>query len=148
MILDRVASLSLISTTAGNKATSPVSLVSYRVFATFVMVALVTQISGVKMFARLFFVKDARSMIRIVVNGLYPQSYLEAPDEMGREETNRDRLEKVRVGRFFMSFPGGKQALFDVCCISKRVQQEFMARYEITRKQPLSGRLSQTFAAL
>jgi hypothetical protein len=47
------------------------------------------------MFAKLFFVRDAKTMINIVIEGLYPAHYLDSKDEKGNEGTNRQRLEKV-----------------------------------------------------
>lgn len=49
------------------------------------------------MFSKLFFVKDPENMVRIVIEGLYPASYLDAPDDRGSETTNRDRVVKVRL---------------------------------------------------
>lgn len=48
------------------------------------------------MFSRLFFVKDPENMVRIVIEGLYPEPYLSQPDEFKKESTNRQRLVKVR----------------------------------------------------
>ena len=54
-----------------------------------------TQLTGLLMFAKLFFVRDTQSMMKIVIAGLYPEHYLEAPDVKGSDGKNRDRLEKV-----------------------------------------------------
>lgn len=49
------------------------------------------------MFAKLFFVRDPQEMVRLVVSNLYPEKYLEEPDEKGNEASNRDRIIKVRI---------------------------------------------------
>lgn len=71
------------------------------------------------MFAKLFFVRDPNEMVRLVVGNLYPQAYLEEPDEKEDNATNRDRIVK-----------------------------EFLYRYEITRRQTISGRILQSAAAM
>ena len=47
------------------------------------------------MFAKLFFVRDENSIARIVLQGLYPQKYLDADDESDPGHPNFDRLKKV-----------------------------------------------------
>lgn len=54
--------------------------------------------SALKMFAKLFFVRDPQEMVKLVVSNLYPEQYLEAPDEKDESSTNRDRI--VKVGGF------------------------------------------------
>ncbi|CAD6582084.1 MAG: hypothetical protein CYPHOPRED_001833 [Cyphobasidiales sp. Tagirdzhanova-0007] len=99
LIPERIVSLTLISSTAGNKPAAP--------------------LTGLLMFAKLFFVRDTQSMMKIVIAGLYPEHYLEAPDVKGSDGKNRDRLEK-----------------------------DFIYRYGVTRRQSLSGRVFQTAAAI
>lgn len=77
------------------------------------------QLPALKMFGKLFFIKDPESMVKVVIEGLYPAAYLEAPDDRGSEASNQARLVK-----------------------------EFLRRYELTRRQPMMGRICQTAAAL
>ena len=76
-------------------------------------------------------------MVRIVVEGLYPAAYLDAPDDRGQESSNRERVMRV-----------GPRSLALAVCDAECVQQEFLHRYEITRRQPMIGRVCQTAAAL
>lgn len=100
MIPERIQSLVLTSTTAGNSSE-------------------IAPISALKMFAKLFFVRDPQEMVRLVVDNLYPEKYLEEPDEKGDNATNRDRIVK-----------------------------EFLYRYDLTRRQPTMGRILQSAAAI
>lgn len=47
------------------------------------------------MFSKLMFVRNSEAMVRIVIDGLYPVAWLEAPDSQTGQGTNRDRITKV-----------------------------------------------------
>lgn len=51
--------------------------------------------SAIKMFAKLFFIKDPQEIVKLVIAGLYPEAYLDAEDEKEDYPTNRDRIVKV-----------------------------------------------------
>lgn len=89
MIPQRIRSLVLTSTTAGNTSE-------------------VAPVSALKMFAKLFFIRDPQEMVKLVIANLYPEPYLEAPDEKEGKPTNRDRI--VDVGHF----PYGRHLIIDV----------------------------------
>lgn len=76
MIPERIRSLVLTSTTAGNTSE-------------------VAPMSALKMFAKLFFIRDPQEMVKLVIANLYPEPYLEAPDEKEGKPTNRDRIVDV-----------------------------------------------------
>lgn len=60
------------------------------------------------MFSKLFFVRDPQSMVRIVVEGLYPSEYLEQADRDDPSRTNRQRIEEVRnFTAYCKVVPGG-----------------------------------------
>lgn len=49
------------------------------------------------MFAKLFFIRDPQEMVKLVINNLYPEEYLQAPDEKENKPTNRDRIVEVSL---------------------------------------------------
>ncbi|KAK9898252.1 alpha/beta-hydrolase [Cystobasidium minutum MCA 4210] len=100
VIPERIRSLALTSTTAGNTSE-------------------VAPVSALKMFAKLFFIRDPQEMVKLVINNLYPEEYLQAPDEKENKPTNRDRI-----------------------------VEEFLYRYDLTRRQTMTGRILQSVAAI
>lgn len=47
------------------------------------------------MFTRLMFIRDPKAMVKIIMEGLYPSSYLDAEDEDNPGHLNRERVERV-----------------------------------------------------
>lgn len=97
--------------------------------------------SALKMFAKLFFVRDPQEMVRLVVGNLYPAKYLEEPDEKGNESSNRDRIVKVRNVHLHYHHRTRPDKFFYGL-------QEFLYRYDLTRRQPIMGRILQSAAAM
>lgn len=47
------------------------------------------------MFSKLMFIRNPEAMVRIVIDGLYPVTWLQAPDSQTGQGANRDRITKV-----------------------------------------------------